>query len=124
MPKFIHDDVLDASLNTIKNNATRMTLCNAQPTTYLQAITTFELADVIMASGDFTVSDGDVSGRKVRVAAKTGIVPDNAGTGTHVALVDVTNTKLLVVDICPSKVVALDDLVDLAAWDCEIIDPV
>ena len=33
MGKFTNDDVLDASINEIKNNATRICVCSAQPTT-------------------------------------------------------------------------------------------
>lgn len=33
MGKFTHDDVLDAALNEIKTNATRICVCSAQPTT-------------------------------------------------------------------------------------------
>lgn len=123
MAKTLHDDIFDGALNIIKNNATRMVLCSAQPTTYTEGNATYALADVTMASGDFTVSDGDVSGRKVRVATKTGVTVDANGTGTYVALLDVSNTKLLVVDTCPSKVVTTADLVDFSVWDVEITDP-
>lgn len=65
MPKFTNDDVLDASPNAIKNNATRICVCSAQPTTYAEAITTYKLAIKTITSADFTgPANGDVSGRK------------------------------------------------------------
>lgn len=123
MAKSLHDDVFDGALNVIKNNCTRMTLCSAQPTTYTEGNATYALADATMASGDFTVSDGDTNGRKVRVATKTGITVDANGTGIYVALLDVSNSKLLAVTTCPSKVVTTADLVDFSVWDIEIADP-
>ena len=123
MAKSVHNDVLDAALNVILNNCTRITLCSAEPTTYTEAITTYMLLQKTVTSGDFSIADGDVSGRKLVVAAQTGITPTNAGTATHVALVDVSNTKLLAVTTMTSKVLATDDLVDIATFDLEIADP-
>lgn len=124
MAKTINSTVLDQALNYIKNNATRMCVCSAQPTTYTEAITTFELADVTMASGDFTVGAGDVSGRKVAVAAKTAVPVDNTGTATHVALVDVTGTALLLVTTCTSQALTAGNTVTIPTWDDEIAAPV
>lgn len=125
MAKTVHDDVLDGALNVIKNNCTRMTLCNAQPTTFTEANATFALADVTMASGDFTVANGDTNGRKLTVAAKSAVdvdVTDPGGTN-HVALLDVTNSKLLYVTTAPDVAVDAAGTVDIAAWDIELADP-
>lgn len=124
MAKSTHDDVLDAALNYIKNNCTRMVLCSAQPTTFTEANATYALADVTMASGDFTLANGDTSGRKVTVAAKTGVTVDATGTGNHVALLDVTNSKLLYVTTCTSQAVGAGGTVDFGTWKAEIADPV
>lgn len=123
MGKTVHDDVLDGASNIIKNNCTRMTACSAQPTTYTEANATFALADVTMASGDFTLANGDTSGRKVTVAAKAGVAVDTTGTVTHVALLDVTNSKLLAVTTSASQVVAAAGTADFAAFDLEFSDP-
>ena len=123
MAKTVHDDVLDGALNIIKNNCTRMTLCSAQPTTYTEGNATFSLGDVTLASGDFTAANGDTSGRKVTVAAKAGVTVDASGTGTHVALLDVANSKLLYVTTCPSQAVVNPGTMDIATWKIEIADP-
>lgn len=123
MAKSVHDDVLDGALNIIKNNCTRMVLCSAQPTTYAEANATFALADVTMASGDFTNANGDTSGRKGTVAAKTGVPVDTTGTGNHVALLDVANSKLLYVTTCTSQAVGAGGTVDFGTWKYEIADP-
>lgn len=94
MTKFIHDDVMDAALNEIAT-ANLQTLCSDPPTTRTEAVTTYALADVAMAGGDFANANGDTSGRKVTVAAKTGVTVDTTGMATHRALVD--GTVLLLV---------------------------
>lgn len=123
MAKSVHDDVLDAALNYIKNNATRMTACTAQPTTFTEANATFARADVTMAAGDFTAANGDTSGRKLTVAAKTAVPVDASGTVTHVALLDVTNSKLLYVTTTASQAVSAGGTVDIGTWKVEIADP-
>lgn len=123
MAKIVHDDVLDGALNIIKNNCTRMTLCSSQPTTYTEGNATYALADVTVASGDFTVADGTTNGRKVTVAQKTGVTVDTTGTGTHVALLDVTNSKLLYVTTCTSQAVTSGNTMTFNSWKIEIADP-
>lgn len=123
MAKSVHNDVLDAALNYIKDNCTRLVVCSAEPTTFAEANATYALADVTVDSTDFTVADGDTSGRKVTVAAQTGVSVDTSGTVTHVALLDVDDSKLLYVTTSPSQGVSSGGTVDVGAWDVEIADP-
>ena len=126
MAKTVHDDVLDGALNIIKNNCTRQVACSAQPTTFTEANATYALADATLATGDFTNANGDTSGRKTTVAAKSAVLIDVTGTATHVALLDVTNSKLLYVTTCTSQPVTANgsNTVNFPAWDIEIADPV
>ena len=125
MAKSVHNDVLDGALNIVKNNATRQTACSAEPTTYAEGNATYALADVTVASGDFTNADGDTSGRKCTVAAKSGVLIDASGTATHIALLDVTNSKLLYVTTCTSQALTANgsNTVDFPSWKFEIADP-
>jgi hypothetical protein len=123
MAKSVDDTVLDGALNVIKNGATRMTLCNAEPTTYAQANSTYALANVTMASGDFTIANGDTSGRKVTVAAKSAVPVTTTGTGNHVALLDVAGSRLLYVTTTTAQGVSSGGTVDIGSWKAEIADP-
>lgn len=122
MAKRNHPDVPDGALNVIKNNVTRMVVCSAEPTTYTEANATFALADVTMATGDFTLANGDGGGntsRKVTVAAKSAVTVDVSGTATHVALLDVTNSKVLEVTTCTSQALTAGNTVNFPAWKVE-----
>lgn len=125
MGKSVHDDVLDGATGVIKNNCTRQVACSAEPLTYAEANATYALADVTMASGDFTQANGDTNGRKVTAGAKSGVLIDTSGTATHVALLDVTNSKLLYVTTCTSQALTANgsNTVNFPAWDIEIADP-
>lgn len=120
MAKSANDDVMDGALDVIAA-ATLMIACSAEPTTRTEAVTTFALADVAMAGGDFTKANGDTSGRKVTVAQKTGVTVDTSGTANHVALVD--GTRLLYVTTCTSQVLTALNTMTFNAWDAEIADP-
>jgi hypothetical protein len=121
MAKLVHDNVLDAALNYVKNNATLMIVCSTQPTTRAEAVTTYALADVAMTGTDFTVANGDTSGRKVTVGAKSAVPVDATGNAQHIALVDATN--LLYVTTCTAQVVTSGNTVDVPAWKIELADP-
>jgi hypothetical protein len=124
MAKTVNDVVLDAALDKIAT-ANVMTLCSSQPTTRTEAITTYMLADVTMTpgdgSGDFTIANGDASGRKVTITAQAGEAVTNDGTGTHIALCD--GSALLYVTTCTGIAVLDTGTVDFPAWDIEIADP-
>lgn len=123
MGKSVHDDVLDGALNILKNNVTRQTVCSAQPTTYAEGNSTYALADVTLSSSDFTNANGDSSGRKTTVGAKTGVTVDVSGTVTHAALLDVANSKLSYVTTTVSQAVGAGGTVDIGSWKIEISDP-
>lgn len=121
MAKSVHNDVLDGAFDVL-DQADLMTVCNAEPTTRTEAVTTFKLADVAMTPNtDFTKADGDTSGRKCTVAAKSGVTVDSSGTATHVALVDAT--RLLYVTTCTSQALTAANTVNFPAWKVEIADP-
>ncbi len=123
MAKSASSDFLDGALNILKNNVTRMVLCSAQPTTFAEGNATFALADVTMVNGDFTLAAGDTSGRKVTVAAKAGVVVDVTGTGNHIALLDVTGSRLLYVTTCTPQAVGAAGTVDFGSWKAEVAAP-
>jgi hypothetical protein len=124
MAKSVHNDVLDAALNAVKNAGTRLCVCSAEPTTYTEAITTYKLAIATIDSSDFTgPADGDTSGRKLAVNAQSGLTVDTSGTATHIAVADSANSKLLYVTTCTSQALTSGNTVDVPAWDIEIADP-
>lgn len=124
MAKATPDAVLDKILDEIAT-ATRMIACSAQPTTYTEANATYALADVTIDSSDFSKASGDLSGRKVTIAAQNGALIDATGTATHVALVRVADSTLLYVTTCTSQALTANgsNTVNFPAWDIEIADP-
>lgn len=124
MAAWTHDNNLDAALNNIKNNCTRVTACSQQPANYTEANTTYALGNVTVASGDFTVGNGDTSGRKITMAQKTGGSGTADGTATHLAFLDVSGTTLLHVIQCTSQSISNGASLTFNAVDLwEINDP-
>ncbi len=124
MAKTVHDDVLDAALNYIKTNCNKMVACSTQPTTYTQANATYALANVTMNSSDFTIANGDTSGRKLTVAAKTGVSVGSTGDPVVIALLDTTNSKLLyTTDEGSVQTIYTGNTINLPSWKIELADP-
>lgn len=122
MAKFVPDSTLDGFLDTIINNATRVTICSTQPTTYTEANATYALADVTIDSSDFSKANGDTSGRKLTLAQQTGVTIDTSGTAQHVAILNVSGTALLAVTTCTSQAVTAGNTATINAFDIEISD--
>ena len=124
MGKSVHNDVLDAALNYIKDNATRISVCSTEPATYADAITNNMLAIKTISSTDFTgPSDGDTNGRKIRSNQQANISVTNGGNAQHVALTDNANSKLLLVTTCTAQTLTAGNTVTIPVWDDEIADP-
>jgi len=132
MGKRSNTEWLDKALDVFKTGSgvvgpcTRMVACSAEPTTFTEANATYALADVTLASGDFTLGNGDGAGntpRKVTIGAKTGVTVDANGTATHVALLDVANSKLLEVTTCTSQVLTAGNSMNFPAWKIELGAP-
>lgn len=121
MGKSVADSVLDGAFDVL-DQATIQTVCSAEPTTRTEAITTFALADVALTPDtDFTKANGDTSGRKCTVAAKSGVNVDSSGTATHVAVCN--GSILLYVTTCTSQVLTAGNPLNFPAWKVEIADP-
>ena len=124
MAKSIHNDIFDAALNYLKNNGNELTLCSQEPTSYTEAHSTYALADVALDTGDYTGPvDGTVSGRKITVNQQADVPVDATGTGTHVAIVDTNNSKLLLVSTCNSIQVTSGNNVTIPQFSWELRDP-
>jgi hypothetical protein len=124
MAKATPDAVLDKQHDEVAT-ATRMIACSAQPTTYAEANSTYALADVTMSGVDYTKANGDTSGRKLTMAAKSAVLIDVSGTATHVALVRVADSTLLYVTTCTSQALTANgsNTVNFPTWKIEIADP-
>lgn len=124
MTRWQNDSMLDAALIWIRDRITMMTVCSAQPGTYTSATTTsgVKLADVAMTSTAFTIGDGDTSGRKGAVQAKSSVTIDASGTASHVALCGSTGSALLYVTVCTTQALTTGNTVNFPTWDIEIAD--
>lgn len=124
MAKKAANQFYDGAFDFLGNNMIRQTACSAEPANYA-GIAAVALATVPVASGDFTKAAGDVSGRKVTIAAKNGVTIDSSGTANHVVLHD--NSAILgYVTTCDSLVLTAGagNTVNFPSWKVEIAAPV
>lgn len=128
MAKSVHNDVLDAALNFVKNNATRFVICSDHPTTFTEAMTTYNLATKTISSSDFgspADNDGGGGGRMIQVNAANSLTVDADGSGEFFALVDFDDEKVLYVTEADSPQNLYEgNTANVAAWNIRIQDPV
>src|SRR4249920_1816382 len=125
MPKVAPDPTIDGSLDLIALS-TAMHVCSTLDTTPTFAeVTAASLANVTLAPADFTKAAGDVSGRKVTVAAKSGVSVTASGTANHIALVTVTGSIVRYTTTCTSQALTAGggNTVSIPAWKVEVQAP-
>jgi hypothetical protein len=122
MSKWVSSAVLDGALAVV-SQATRMVALGAQPADYAEAVAG-SLAEVTLAPGDFSVGPGVTSGRRVAIAAKSGVSVAAPGVASHVALIDPVLERLLYVTTCPAQALPAGGTVNFDSWAVEIGDPV
>lgn len=120
MAKAMNDSGADAAL-TYWTDSDRMTLCSAQPTTYAEGNATYALADVTPTFD--AIANGDTSGRKRGIQAKTAVAVDASGTVTHCSLLKTGDTTLRYVTTTTSQAVSSGGTADIGAWKIELADP-
>jgi len=118
MGKVITDGHNDGGLDA-QALSTMLTACSAEPTSQAN-IAVVSLASVVVGPGDFTIANGDVSGRKVTTGAKTGVSITASGDATHIVVDDGTDYT---VTTCATTSLTSGGTVDFNAWDREILDP-
>jgi len=127
MAKSAVNDVLDAMLDFIADNGNEINLCSAEPTTYLEAHTTYMLAQQALTvgdgNGDYTIADGDSSGRKLTVAQQASVSITNSGTATHAAIVKTSTQELLAVTTVTPQVLTAGGTVTIPSFKGEVSDP-
>lgn len=115
MAKNVPAAVIDPSLDKTAT-ATQLLACAGQPSDRADALTK-ALMTISVSSGDFTKANGDVSGRKVTVAQKSGVF-SASGTADHICLID--GTTLLDVTTCAATGVTSGGNGTINSWKREI----
>lgn len=122
MPMVI-DAALDAALNRICDTVENLYICSTEPTTFTEASSTYKLGTKATPTIN-AAQNGDVSGRKRRIAAFTDGAVNTSGTAAWWALTDDSLSELLAVKSlnAPVAVTAGNDF-SLTDTDIEFQDP-
>lgn len=128
MAKFQDDQMLNVALSAIADNVTLITVCSGQPTTYAAATSAvsgangFEVARTVVSGADFTIADGDSSGRKVTIGQQTSLTVSATGGANHIALCSQASSRLWYVTTATSQNLTSGNQLTINAWDIEIAD--
>jgi len=119
MGKFIPDANIDLQLDVMEGDSVHA--CSAQPTTYAEAATTYQLASQAVTGANYAKADGDVSGRKNTLTTPAGANIDNDGIANHVAVTNGTTLKM--VTTCAAQSLTSGGTVDIGPFSHETQDP-
>lgn len=117
---YLNDRVYDAGLSVLDTEATTIHICSAEPTTF----------GALNSLGSAAISVGAPAargggGRKVTVAAVSGGTVSGSGSAVAYAIVDTTNSRLLVAaPLSASQTVTSGNTFSLASFDIGIPAPV
>lgn len=91
----VQDSILDLALTEIRTYGDRIVLCSQIPTTFAEATSTYMLGykDAPTINAPEAKAGG---GRKIAISAITDGTVQNAGTASHYAIVDVSESRLMV----------------------------
>lgn len=123
MGKAIPDAEYDEFADDLIATGNQMVACSAQPTTYAEAEATFMLAAVALGAGDYTKQAGDVDGRQLLVASKTGTVT-NGGTAINIAIIDTINSALKRITTCTPIVLSAGTGIVFPSWKIKLRAPI
>ncbi len=116
--------VYDAALAKIATG-TRASFCSAEPANYA-GIAAVSLAEATLTAGDgngdWTIADGDTSGRKLTLAEQASVIPASAGTVTYLAIDD-GSTLLATTPVASQAVTTTQTWDNPATKVLEINDP-
>lgn len=119
MAKAIPDAILDLMLT--QPEGTNIHVCSAEPTTFAEATTTFQLASDTV--GSYTKAAGTPDGRQNTQAGTTASAIDNTGTGNHVAITTTSGSVLELVTTATSQALTSGGTVDIGSFIHTLRDP-
>lgn len=127
MAKFAPDATIDGMLDVVAL-ADEMYVCSGQPTDYADIANVDLIGPITLTpgdgGGDFTIADGDVSGRKITVAAQNGASVATSGSATHIVLATGGATDLLrYITTCAAQSVTAGNTANVGSWTVTIPDP-
>ncbi len=119
MTKFINDSILDAAIDKIIADGNQVVLFDTYSTDYA----TIQANKLGVYTPSLSKANGDVSGRKVIIAADSTVPIVASGDFNNFAIVDTLNNVVLYVGNGTRKPLTVGDTVDTPESDLEFSDP-
>lgn len=105
----------DAALNSLKAKIQEMWLCPSVPQDYTSAFGS-KVVQIVVNQSDMTLANGDVDGRKLRIATKTGIANSQTSV-TCAVFVNTTDQTIQFINNITTTQVADQGQVTVNAFD-------
>lgn len=103
MAFYIHPDIFDNGLASLRTRATAVVLIDSYSTSFAAVNGSLKVASAALVVGDFTLANGTAEGSRKITAAITGKAGGNAlksvadGAPMHIAIIDAGTSQVLLV---------------------------
>lgn len=124
MSKWQNDSMLDAALNYVADNGSQLDVVSDTETpTDLSGSLASTALTVGAGNGDYTLDDGDTSGRKLTIAQQADINVDASGDANHIVISDGGSpATLYLVTTCTTQTLTSGNTVTVPSFEDEIAD--
>lgn len=121
---FLSDNILDAALQYVIDNGSRLDICSQEPANYTEATSTYTLGNKTSLTAGSQAA-GTTSGRKITIPAITDGSVTGTNTATHWAYSKTTATAELLAaqSLASSQAVTSGNTFTLDSIDIEFPDP-
>lgn len=125
--KLVNDTILDQLLNGIASG-TRIVLADDSSTVYANVDSTGDTRVLawssLLTTGNYTLADGDVSGRKVTIDSQSSVDVLRTGVPDNYYIIDTGNTRInLITTITSTQQLTTGNKVNIPSVDDEVRDP-
>jgi hypothetical protein len=128
MAKFCSSVILDAAATVIRDRAAKIAVCTSNAIASVDDVEAQTLAVTTLTTGagstSFAIQDGDISGRKITIAAQSSIAVGTTGVAGKICLyTTIGTTALLYITECTTQALASTaNKVTIPAWKIEFRD--
>lgn len=124
MSKWQNDSMLDAALNYVADNGSQMDVVSdtTTPTDLSGSLATTSLT-LSAGNGDYTIEDGDTSGRKLVISQQADINVTAGGEANHIVISDGGSpATLYLITTCTAQQLTSGNTVTVPSFEDEIAD--
>ena len=124
--KLTGDNFIDGAFEYLASNGSLLVVAADSSTSFAAVDSTGDtrvLAVHALTTADYTIQNGDASGRKVTISSQDSVDIVRSGTAENLYILDTGNSEILLVTSITTQALTTGNKVNIPSFDDEIADP-